>query len=158
LLISGIAVITPRAVQAVVATIIRDQDNPARHPFTTFCDAPQTTSVANGCDAPPIPAGEEVVIETISFDGRTDPSNSVLDVGVDISPAGAGLIQHYSLNPIFDVGRGQPNIAIYSGVQSLRLYVGPGEVILCGGFTKNSNTSVQFSISCRMAGYFVTLP
>jgi hypothetical protein len=159
LLISGIAVVTPRAVLAVVATIIRDQDNPARHPFTTFCASPQTTFVANGCDVPAIPAGQEVVIETISFDGAADPRNAVMDPLVDITPAAAGIIQHYSLNPIFDSGRAQPTQAVYQGLQSLRLYAGPGEIISCSGFTQNPNSSgIQFSVGCRMAGYFVTLP
>jgi hypothetical protein len=37
-LLVSIAVVTPKAVRAAVATLIRDQDNAARHPFTFFAE------------------------------------------------------------------------------------------------------------------------
>ena len=78
LLISGIAVMSPRAVHAVVATIIRDQDNPARHPFVTGCSATVADFTDSACFTPPTPAGQEVVIETVTFSGSGDRSNVVL--------------------------------------------------------------------------------
>jgi len=155
LLISGIAVISPRAVHAVVATIIRDQDNPARHPFTTTCTGASITQVST-CNPPAIPAGQEVVIETISFTGFGDSDKSVLVP--TISTIAAGFFQTYFLTPISDTGAFQPTNADFSGVQSARLYADPGTLIECGGFTRGQNPSVGLTIECKISGYFVTLP
>jgi hypothetical protein len=156
LVISGIAVISPRAVHAVVATIIRDQDNPARHPFTTKCFAPKTAIDRNTCETDAIPAGEEVVVETISFNGNGDPGNFVFVP--DIITTAAGVAQLYDLNPIFDSDLTQPTAASYAGVQSVRLYADPGSVIKCEGITPNFNPSFGLTFSCAISGYFVTLP
>jgi len=74
LLISGIAVMSPRAVRAVVATIIRDQDNPARHPFTTTCTGASTTQVST-CNPP---AGAAAMCVGIGFSAVSD-CVSILD-------------------------------------------------------------------------------
>src|SRR5262252_5791927 len=118
LLISGIAVLSPRAVYAVVATIIRDQDNPARHPFTTECTSNPDRGGSVSCNTPAIPAGQEVVIETISINGFGDSTNTVVVVEVDTSAG--GVLRGYRLNPISDDGALQPNGAEYEGAQSLR--------------------------------------
>ena len=156
LLISGIAVMTPRAVQAVVATIIRDQDNPARHPLTKDCASDLTTGQIVVCTTSAIPAGQQFVIETISILASSDPSNFVLENSVEITTAGPTT--SFSLNPIFDDGVGQPTEARYLGVQSLRLYADPGSTIQCIGATKGTNPSGQLFLDCTISGYFVTLP
>ena len=156
LLISGIAVMSPRAVHAVVATIIRDQDNPARHPFATRCVATPTTSNFVSCDTPAIPAGLEVVIETITFGGIGDPSN--IGIAPEVIVAEAGVSQPYALNVIPDSRFGQPFDLSYSGVQSLRLYADPGTGIECNGATPHPNISTTLTFVCTISGYFVTLP
>lgn len=136
--------------------IIRDQDNAARHPFTTSCVTTPTTGASNFCEPPAIPAGEEVVVETISFSGAGDPGNVVFVP--DITTTAAGVQQTYSLNPIPDSDLTQPRAASYTGVQSLRLYADPGSVISCHAFTPHPNPSQSFSFSCAISGFFVTLP
>ena len=108
--------ISPRAVHAVVATIIRDQDNPARHPFTTTCTGASITQVST-CNPPAIPAGQEVVIETISFTGFGDSDKSVLVP--TISTIAAGFFQTYFLTPISDTGAFQPTNADFSECNQL---------------------------------------
>jgi hypothetical protein len=67
LLITAIGVLTPRAVYAQAnqdgrpATPIRDQDNPARHPFAAVCVGSSTSQFVS-CSTS-VPAGQEVVIE-----------------------------------------------------------------------------------------------
>jgi hypothetical protein len=63
------AVVMPKAVKAAIATLIRDEDNAARRPFTTLCNSQSNSSFVT-CQTPPIPAGEEVVIEQISISGQ----------------------------------------------------------------------------------------
>jgi len=157
LLISGIAVLSPRAVHAVVATIIRDQDNPARHPFTTSCLGFGTAASSNFCTTPAIPAGQEVVIETISFAADADPGNTVLIRHV--TTVAAGVTTSLSLNPTLDSGFDQPGRASFEGTDSVRLYADPGSVIRCDGFTAKPNPSAfGFVLTCTISGYFVTLP
>jgi hypothetical protein len=158
LLISGIAVLSPRAVSAVVATIIRDQDNPARHPFTTRCSGQSITSNSRqaACTTPAIPAGEEVVIETISIVATADPGNHAF--GFSVETAAAGFQTFYGMNTLFDNGTRQPTGALYAGVQSLRLYADPGSTIFVLGVSNGANPSQGVTIQCSISGYYVTLP
>ena len=87
LFISGFPILNPRTVHAEVATITRDQDNPARHPFTTSCEG-SSADKATSCTTPAVPAGEEVVIETISFRVVADPNNLVAIDAIEVTTAG----------------------------------------------------------------------
>ncbi len=154
LLISGIAVLSPRAVQAAVATLTRDQDNPARHPFATSCFSAGVNANGVPCFTPPIPAGQEVVIETVSISGSGGPNNVTLLPS--ITTTAAGVVTQYDLNPISDDRFFQPVKSDFHTAQSLRLYVDPGTVILCNVSTAKANSSLV--IQCVISGYFVTLP
>jgi hypothetical protein len=149
LLISSIAIITPRAVQAVVATIIRDQDNPARHPFTTSCQSQDGVNIV--CQSPAIPAGQQFVIETISISGEGNPAGFAFTP--HISTFAAGVFSTYDLNAMFDTGILQPGNSQMQEVVSMRLYADPGSQIQCAG-----DATRPFFINCHFSGYFVTLP
>jgi len=110
----------------------------------------------SACDTPAIPAGQEVVIETISFNGNGDPGNIVLVPAVTTTAAGVQRL--YFLNQLPDTTLGQPARAEYEGAQSLRLYAGPGTIIVCNGFTDNLNPTMGVSVGCTISGYFVALP
>lgn len=148
LLVSGFAVLSPKAVYALVATIIRDQDNPARHPFVTSCVS--EAGINFECSTPAIPAGQEVVIETVSFNGFNVPAG----VGVffpAISTTAAGVRQFYALNPA-------PIISgVFQEPQSLRFYADPGTVITCDG-SPDAGSLFGAEAGCSISGYFVTLP
>jgi hypothetical protein len=148
LLISAIGVINPRAVHAVVATIIRDQDNPARHPFVTSCFFLD----AGICQTPAIPTGQEFVIETISVSGSGSPGNSVAIIGITTDTGGVGTT--ITLNPVFDSGIEQPILFDFSTAQPLRLYADPGTVVQCFVTTKQGFPSAE----CLFSGYLVSLP
>jgi hypothetical protein len=91
------AIVTPKAVKAAIDTLIRDQDNKVRHPFTATCTSAFTTSSTISCNTDPIPAGEEVAIETISFQAAGDPTNVVLNPSVVTTEA---TVDHtYFLTP-----------------------------------------------------------
>jgi hypothetical protein len=158
LLISGIAVLSPRAVHAVVATIIRDQDNPARHPFVEICTGPTTNSnAAARCSTNDLPAGQEFVIETVSISATGDPSNIVLAPTVFTTAGGRENVS-YALNPISNNGLDQQVASQFTGTQLVRFYADPGTAITCEGVTPNVNVRVHFFFVCTFSGYFVTLP
>lgn len=154
LVISAIGVMAPRAVYAVVATIIRDQDQPARHAFTTNCTSPTTTGDVTSCDTPAIPAGQEFVIETISINAESSSVNDVLTVALTTTTSGKDSF--ILLNPIFS-GVVQNPFSDYSNAQPLRLYADPNTHIHCNFVTNETNPSPFFG-ACYFSGYLVSLP
>ena len=77
LLITTFAIIGPRAVHAVTATIVRDADNPARHTFVAFCGNASTPGTIVQCSYP-VPAGEEVVIQTAWVSVTASSANTTI--------------------------------------------------------------------------------
>lgn len=149
-----IAALAPRAVHAVAAALVRDVDNPARHPFTTACSGNGSNINFTLCQTPAIPTGEEVVIESVSIAGIGDPGNFVGAANINTTVAGVG--QNYSLNPIFDSGLAQPAVSVIQGIQPLRLYADPGTAISCELRTRGPNSFLQ--TTCAFSGYTVSLP
>jgi hypothetical protein len=74
-LISGVVVLTPRAVHAMIATSVRDVDNAARHPWARTCDSSSNSFFADCKIA--VPPNVEVVIQTISLLGGSDSANKI---------------------------------------------------------------------------------
>jgi hypothetical protein len=74
-LISGVAVLTPRALHAVVATFVRDVDNAAHNPWAGTCDSSSNSFFADCKIA--VPPNVEVVIQTISLLGGSDSANKI---------------------------------------------------------------------------------
>jgi hypothetical protein len=68
LLVSTVAVLTPRVVRAVTATLVQSVDNPPRNAWTGSCVMSSTPENINSCSIVP-PAGQVVTIQTISFQG-----------------------------------------------------------------------------------------
>lgn len=156
LFVASFAAIAPKAVKAAIATLIRDQDNAARRPFTTSCLAQIVTGVNHEifCQTPAIPEGEEVVIESVSIFGQADPNNVVYRPSV--TTIESGVRNTFFMAPIQDSTINQPDFADFRAGQSVRLYADPGSVILCIGDTKDN--SFDFLINCTISGYSVTLP
>ena len=73
-LVSGVAMLTPRAAHAVVATFVRDVDNAARHPWAGTCSS-SSNGYFSDCTIT-VPPNVEVVIQTISFLGGSDSANT----------------------------------------------------------------------------------
>jgi hypothetical protein len=155
LMISGIGVLMPRA-YAVVATIIRDQDQPARHPFATLCGVASSSAQFGNCDTPAIPAGQQFVVETVAFFGDADPSNFVLETSLVFTTGGTKLVVRP--NPIFDDNLNQPRTASFNNTQPLRFYADSGSVISCFFLVSNGNPTSGFGPNCAFSGYLVSLP
>ena len=148
------AIVTPKAVKAAIATLIRDQDNAARHPFTTLCVSTSTTTISVSCDTPPIPAGEEVVIETVSFRGNADLNNPLLTASIDLQTG--GIRNAFSF--IVPSSYSPPFAPVYVATQSARFYVDPGSTISCQFTTPNNNPTFPLAAFCLFSGYSVSLP
>ncbi|HYX65260.1 MAG TPA: hypothetical protein VE935_13670 [Burkholderiales bacterium] len=147
LLISGLTAMSKLA-YAAVATIVRDQDNPARHPFVTSCSS--EAGINFECSTPPIPAGQQVVIETVSFNGFNVPAGVSVFFPA-LSTTAAGARQFYALDPASVIS------GVFQQVKSLRLYADPGTVITCDG-SPDAGSLFGAEAGCSISGYFVTLP
>jgi hypothetical protein len=138
------AFVTPKAVKAAIATLIRDKDNAGRRPFTTNCSI--VGAVFSGiCSTLSIPGGEEVVIETVSVTGTTTTPNAPLQVL--FSTTAAGVQANYGINVVSSALSG---LAV---TQPVRLYADPGTSIVC-----SVQTNTGFSTVCQFSGYSVSLP
>ncbi len=135
---------------------VRDVDNGARHPLTTNCGQVSSTLNSVSCSMPPVPAGEEVVIETESFQASGDPSNTQLVTSV---AAVAGGATQTAFGTVQDNGLDQPGLSYFESTSAVKLYADPGTSITCLVQTKGSNPGPNLSLDfCVVSGYFVTLP
>jgi len=154
-------IVMPKATHAVVAALVRDEDQPARHPFYTSCTV--STATATGvspftasCSTPAIPAGEEVVIETVSFSVPSGTANPSLWPSLSTTTAGAATT--------FDLGEVQDahsNLRADPGfltTQAIRLYADPGSVIGCSGLVLSLAPGTEMTLTCTLSGYWVSLP
>jgi hypothetical protein len=146
----------PNAVKAAVATLIRDQDNAARHPFTISCLSNFVGTDQASCSTPSIPAAGEVVIETVGFSAGALPStNTHVEPVVGTTASGVSVV--YPLNSIAENGVSSFK-PTFTTTQSVRLYADPGTAILCLGQTKGANPVFGLIVECHFSGYSVSFP
>jgi len=153
LFVASFAAVAPKTVKATIATLVRDEDNAARHPFTALCFLPPTITAGASCSMDPIPPGEEVVIETVNLVGDASPSEFVMRPIVNTTTAGTS--ESYFFSAVFDDGISQPNHSFFIANESVRLYADPNTSIRC---TLENASFTSKDISCSVSGYFVTLP
>jgi len=148
-------IVMPKATRAVVAALVRDEDQPARHPFVTFCSTTSPGKYAT-CSTPAIPAGEEVVIETVSVSGNADPGN--LSFLPELTTTSAGTEASFAWDAVTDVGFGQPKFSEFAWAHSMRLYADPGTSLSCQVGTAAANPETLLVLNCHLSGYWVSLP
>jgi hypothetical protein len=77
LLVSSVAILTPRVVRAVTAELVQDIDSPIRNPWTANCRMAPSSGSSNSCTIPLQP-GQAVVIQTLTFQGSTSFDRHIL--------------------------------------------------------------------------------
>jgi hypothetical protein len=81
-LVSALAVLTPRAVRATtvaLAEVVQNVDSPARNAWTGACTLTQFVPTAASCDIS-VPSPYEVVIQSVSIGVSAAPANSTLQL------------------------------------------------------------------------------
>jgi hypothetical protein len=157
MLVTTFAIIGPRTVRAVAAALIRDSDNPARHPWAASCE-PSTGTHGNSLSCTiTAPMGEEVVIQNESFGAfnEADPGNKTALYSASSATVG-GLSVVNVLGT--DVGDGQPAFSDLVGTGTSTMYADPGTTITCSAVTPHPNPTVELIFTCSLSGYYVTLP
>jgi hypothetical protein len=69
-LVSTVAVLTPRAVHALAAQLVQDVDSPPRNPWTASCATANTTTNVAYCIISAVP-GYEITVQTVTVQGYT---------------------------------------------------------------------------------------
>jgi|HubBroStandDraft_6_1064221.scaffolds.fasta_scaffold247377_2 hypothetical protein len=152
LLVATFAIIGPRVVHAVAATLVRDEDNPARHTFVAVCGFASTSGSTVQCDYQ-VPAGEEVVIQTAWVHAIASAANTSILNTVQSVSKGATPIES-------SVGTNNGMTASETDVQttmSSTLYGDPGTFLTCSAQSKGDNPSPPLSVECILTGYYVLL-
>jgi len=154
-LVSGVAVLTPRAVHAVVATFVRDVDNGARHPWSSSCGS--TSNTAHAQCSIVIPASEEVVIQQAYVLDSSDSVNKITSNDIELTTGGNPNAAQLYLAA--DVTRTDfPTQSFLSGQITSTLYADPGSTVTVYVKTANANPVIGLNVSLTLSGYTVSLP
>jgi|SRR5215472_11793264 len=156
LMLASVSVFAPRSVQAAIATLIRDQDAPGRHPFTATCSAFNSTFASNAQCSMAVPAGQEVIVQSVSFVGMSDPTNANMAFSITATGAGNDIVPVQLV--VNDAGTAQPSKATFPGTQLAWFPADPGTNITCVGLIKGEEAAGKLGLSCNVSGYYVTLP
>jgi hypothetical protein len=153
-LVSGVALLTPRAVHAVVATFVRDVDNAARHPWTGNCGGSSATGFQASCTIT-VPANVELVIQTINLDAQGDAANKHVLFTLTTTTGGtsSGLVF-----PLADNGYLAPFNSRFDADFNLTAYADPSSVIQVSVATLNDNPASGLAVLGSLQGYTVSLP
>ena len=163
-----IVALAPKATRSMAAALVQvtnttsnpvpnqDVEQPAHHVFATSCTSGTTSGSIAACFTGSVPAGEEFVIETVSFGGAADSTNTRLVPLLTV--VSAGLAQSVTLSSIGDDGLLQPRASEFEVTQAARLYADPGSSPNCVVFTKGSNLTEGINFTCTISGYTVSVP
>lgn len=136
-----VTVETPKVVHAAIATLVRDQDNAARHAFNQNC----SSNTGNHCSIT-VPAGVEYVIQSVSL-YASESNYTALFFSTVVNGTSLAFVA-----PTVVTSRG---VAI--GVLNGTFYADPQttiNIVASDGTATGTQAFVQGSIS----GYYVTLP
>ena len=90
-----IAVLGPPTVHAVVATLVKDVDNPARQPFAQECSTAVFDTFGRGfCITGNVPAGKRFVIETVSGQLVLTPGLKPISINLEVCAADKGTANY----------------------------------------------------------------
>ncbi|MGA2812252.1 MAG: hypothetical protein ABSG16_12685 [Candidatus Acidiferrum sp.] len=148
----------PKSVRAVVATLVRDIDNPARATLVyQSCYVQSTVPTGSYLECAPnytVPATDRLVIQQVEAACQTPPGNSLAETSIDLSTNGNSEFHTFTL------ANGGPN-AFYGGVefdgdQAVTYHADPGSTPVFASFITDptGNTNCLFKYS----GYLISYP
>jgi hypothetical protein len=153
MLVSLYAVVKPRAVQAVIATLVRDVDHPARHPFKVTCSSGSVGGNIIVCPLGIIPAGEEYVIQGVSIYVNNTPATGLPFAEFQ---ATTGTDGNTILIPLTDQGSVNIGFRSTAGVLAMPVYADPGTAITCNATVPQG--AMYLRANCAATGYWVSVP
>jgi len=156
-ILASIAVVAPKAVRAAVATLIRDQDNTARHPWAAECLI--TSASPQGSCAYSLYAGNEYVVQNVTL--QVPPGSSFSAVTFSAFCTSAGVLNTFLAATIPAAGTAS-NATAYQTFP-VTAYCDPQGASSSGGVQaavglSGASPSLGNPAQVWLSGYYVTLP
>jgi hypothetical protein len=149
----------PKTVQAVVATLIRDVDNPGRATVVNAsCDVlTQSGMTANIACFPAytVPAGNRLVIQHVEGSCRTPQGDSLAFTNFTVTTNGNPVVHYF---PLVNEGTDHfisPVATVFATNQAVTYYADPGSTLGFGTFISDAagNTFCFFQLSGHLISY-----
>ncbi len=155
LLVTTFSVIGPRTVQAESkTTLVRDEDNPARHPFQAACFA----SSEQYCTVATVPEGQRLLIQGGTVHAIINPGpGSAVWASISTIANGSPVFHNVGMQDLGPTVGAFETPHAYIAIVPFTLYADPGtevRVFVRRGFVALESISLSASIS----GYTVSLP
>lgn len=141
---------------AATPLLVRNVDEPARHPYRDHCSVSITPAFFQQCTIT-VPAGEAVVVQTESMEVRANnPGTRFL---FDIQTPVNGPNQPAILQDFPDSGFSlSVSNASAAATLTAPLIFGPGATVLCIWTDSTMQGGNINEADCTLSGYFVTVP
>jgi hypothetical protein len=145
-----LAVLGTKPAHALIATLVQDVDNPARHPFYAQCFANFTGGNTAGCTVP-VPATQRLVVQYISARGIQNLGTKLIALDTSYASGGAGA---NSFTPFTDAGPFGDSAEDFVLSAPVTLYVDPNSIFFLevDASTATAGSFVAVSVS----GYTIT--
>jgi len=155
-ILASIAVVAPKAVRAAVATLIRDQDNAARHSWVGACTI---SSINNPNCVVPLSAGNEYVIQSVTL--QLAYGSSFNSVVLSAFCTSGGAVNTFLSANVPAVSSG--GYVFANQTVPVAAYCDPLGVSSLGGVQGSiaplaANPSLSSGAQIFFSGYYVTLP
>jgi hypothetical protein len=153
--------LAPKAVHALVATLIRDLDNPGRAVTVhASCDASSVSGIRGSLSCAPaytVPAGDRLVIQQLEANcGAPLPTSTLVGATLTVDTSGS-VVSHTV--PLLNEGE-EANILrdflAFGANQPVTYYVDPGSTFTFS--TVTTDGSGRTSCSFQFSGYLISYP
>jgi hypothetical protein len=149
-----IALAAPKAVHGIVATLVRDVDNPGRATIELIqCEA-LTHSLGSLSCSPTftVPAGQRFVMEQVEANCGTSGGNSLTNASLSFTEGGVSAAHPFPLSNQGTNFAGDENLILN---QAVRYYVDAGSTFSFAGFT-DSFTGAACAV--YVSGHLISYP
>jgi len=162
-LVSTVAVLTPRTIRAKTSTTVTISPTADRIPWASTCvlPTPNSGAVNTTCQTATVPAGYEFVVQSVTFD-----ANEILDLNLPLTPVwvprvettGGGSSMRWTTQVPDVIGLPSPTDFYGFDISSpTALYADPGTTPTCLLLTYDANYGGTGGASCTLSGYLVKL-
>jgi hypothetical protein len=148
---------------AQVATLVRDVDNPARHPYTQFPASQSCNSSFCFFDFPTVPPGKRLVVQQVNLMVRPVSGSTIVDQAeliAGLEPPnqfGEGVTFHFPMTEIALAGVGVVGSNTFVGNLAVVAYYDAGSYPHVETVNRTAGSANDFT-QAVISGYLVNLP
>jgi hypothetical protein len=163
------AALAPRATHAVVAALVQVTNTAANpvpvtqasafHPFQSSCTAEYTIGASGTrCFVATVPAGQRLVIQTVSVDNVVDAGLRSESTGFSFFAGDGSVSLVLFINTPFTAATPNGVYDVSAGTQQVTAYADAGTKVSCGTSVNGMVNQPGSTLDCELSGYTVPLP